>query len=90
MNRPKIAVLAALLALATALVAPAESSAWAPAKSATIHPGVQTFTDGAQCTSNFVFQEGSSVYVGQVAHCSGTGGHNRRLQQRLAAARHAG
>ena len=33
-----------------------------------------TFTDGAQCTSNFVFTQGSNVYLGQAAHCSGTGG----------------
>jgi hypothetical protein len=32
-----------------------------------------TFTDGAQCTSNFVYQDGSNVYLGQAAHCSGTG-----------------
>lgn len=74
MNRSKIIVLAAMLALAITLIAPAGSSAWAPAKSAPIHPGVQVFTAGAQCTSNFVFQEGSSVYLGQAAHCSGTGG----------------
>ncbi|HET7573806.1 MAG TPA: serine protease, partial [Solirubrobacterales bacterium] len=37
-------------------------------------PGVQTFTAGAQCTSNFVFQEGTTVLLGQAAHCSGTGG----------------
>jgi hypothetical protein len=73
-NRSKIAILAAMLALAIALIVPAGSSAWAPAKSAPIHPGVQVFTAGAQCTSNFVFQEGSSVYLGQAAHCSGTGG----------------
>jgi hypothetical protein len=73
-KRSKIVILAAVLALVVALVAPAESSAWAPAKSATIHPGVQVFTEGAQCTSNFVFQEGTGVYLGQAAHCSGTGG----------------
>jgi hypothetical protein len=50
------------------------STAWAPAGSATVHPGVQVFTQGAQCTSNFVFQEGAQVYLGQAAHCSGTGG----------------
>ena len=74
MNRSKIAILAAMLTLAIALIAPAGSSAWAPAKSAPIHPGVQVFTAGAQCTSNFVFQEGAAVYLGQAAHCSGTGG----------------
>ena len=48
---------------------------WAPAATAAIHPGVQTFTDGAQCTANFVFFDGSNtVYIGQAAHCSGTGG----------------
>jgi hypothetical protein len=47
---------------------------WAPAETAAIHPGVQVFTEGAQCTSNFVFQEREDVYLGQAAHCSGTGG----------------
>src|SRR4029078_13468310 len=74
MDRSKIAILAATLALAIALIAPAGSSAWAPAKSAPVHPGVQVFTAGAQCTSNFVFQEGATVYLGRAAHCSGTGG----------------
>jgi hypothetical protein len=73
-NRSKILFLAAVLALAVVLAVPAGSAAWAPAKSAAVHPGVQVFTAGAQCTSNFVFQEGSSVYLGQAAHCSGTGG----------------
>ncbi len=74
MKRSKIVILLAILALAVALIAPAGSSAWAPAKSATIHPGVQVLTEGAQCTANFVFQEASGVYLGQAAHCSGTGG----------------
>ena len=46
---------------------------WAPAATATIHPGTQMFTDGAQCTANFVFSDGVSVYVGYAAHCAGTG-----------------
>src|SRR3954454_23470317 len=50
------------------------ASAWAPAASAPVHPGVQTFTDGAQCTANFVFTSGGTTYLGQAAHCSGTGG----------------
>jgi hypothetical protein len=66
----------AVLTLATAalMLLPALASAWAPAGTAPVHPGVQTFTAGAQCTSNFVFQEGATVYLGQAAHCSGTGG----------------
>ena len=73
MNRSKL-VLAASLALIAALAVPSAASAWAPAATATIHPGVQTYTEGAQCTSNFVFQDGSGVYLGQAAHCAGTGG----------------
>jgi hypothetical protein len=38
-----------------------------------VHPGVQTFTAGAQCTANFIFADRTSTYVGQAAHCSGTG-----------------
>jgi hypothetical protein len=70
--------LIALLAAATVGVfasTPAVASAWAPAGQATIHPGVQVFTQGAQCTANFVFSDGSNVYLGQAAHCSGTGGN---------------
>jgi hypothetical protein len=73
MSRVRTATLLATVALLAALL-PTSASAWAPAASATIHPGVQVFTEGAQCTSNFVFREGSSVYLGQAAHCSGTGG----------------
>jgi len=48
---------------------------WAPAATAPIHPGVQTVTAGGQCTANFVFYDASNtVYIGQAAHCSGTGG----------------
>jgi hypothetical protein len=66
-----ISLIAALLAAA---VPPSVASAWAPVSQATVHPGVQVFTAGAQCTSNFVFEDGSGVYLGQAAHCSGTGG----------------
>jgi hypothetical protein len=81
------AVLVVVLALTAALLAPAGSFAWAPAKSATIHPGVQVFTESAQCTSNFVFEEGSSVYLGQAAHCSGTGGPMAAAAARCRSAR---
>ena len=57
-------------------MAPAAATAaptWAPASNAPIHPGVMTFTEGAQCTANFVFSDATNVYVGQAAHCSGTG-----------------
>jgi hypothetical protein len=70
----KIGTVVSLATAALIMLLPAFASAWAPAKSASVHPGVQTFTEGAQCTSNFVFQEGSTVFLGQAAHCSGTGG----------------
>jgi len=66
-----VSLFAALLATA---VPPSTATAWAPSGTATVHPGVQVFTEGAQCTSNFVFKEGSEVFLGQAAHCSGTGG----------------
>lgn len=47
--------------------------AWAPAATATIHPGVQTFSESGQCTANFVFFDGVDIYIGQAAHCTGTG-----------------
>jgi hypothetical protein len=69
------AVLAA--SAVTAATAPAEAAgyaAWAPAATAKIHPGVQMYTNGAQCTGNFVFTDGAAnVYVGYAAHCAGTG-----------------
>lgn len=73
MKRQPLALCSCTLALTVAALAPATASAWAPASQATVHPGVMTFTNGAQCTSNFVFTQGSSVYLGQAAHCSGTG-----------------
>jgi len=74
MTRTKLAVLAASLAAIAAMLAPSAASAWAPAASASVHPGVQTYTAGGQCTANFVFEDAGGVYLGQAAHCSGTGG----------------
>jgi hypothetical protein len=73
LTRSKLATALSLVAAALMLL-PGTAFAWAPAGAASVHPGVQTFTAGAQCTSNFVFQEGATVYLGQAAHCSGTGG----------------
>jgi hypothetical protein len=58
-----------------ALAAPSATAApaWAPAAEATIHPGAMTFTEGAQCTANFIFTNATDVFIGQAAHCSGTG-----------------
>ncbi|KRF00286.1 hypothetical protein ASG88_13050 [Nocardioides sp. Soil777] len=69
-----LAAAAVLAVPATAAAAPADVSAYAPADTAQIHPGVQMYTEGAQCTANFVYTDGSgATYVGYAAHCAGTG-----------------
>ncbi|MSZ76857.1 MAG: hypothetical protein F2667_07085 [Actinobacteria bacterium] len=53
---------------------PKRVATWAPAASATITPGVMMYTDGSQCTSNFVFTDAAgNAYVGYAAHCAGLG-----------------
>ena len=66
-----LAAAALATAAATATATPATAD---HAGDPTIHPGVMTVTDGAQCTANFVFRSGADVLIGQAAHCSGTGG----------------
>ncbi len=82
----------ALVAAAPAVTAPAvpeapatvtaDADRWAAAEEATIHPGVTMVTEGAGCTSNFVFEEWKElpdgttvrhVYLGYAAHCAGLG-----------------
>ncbi len=76
--RALLAATAAAL-LATGLMAPTGAAAgsqapWAPEEDAKIHPGVQMYTQGAQCTANFVFTDDRRrVYVGYAAHCAGLG-----------------
>jgi hypothetical protein len=72
------AVLSAVFSVVAAvglLTSPAGAApTWAPADTAAIHPGVQMYTEGAQCTANFVYTDGAgNVYVGYAAHCAGTG-----------------
>ena len=77
----RVGAVAALIAgslVATLVPATSAGSApppggWAPAATATIHPGVMMFTDGAQCTANFIFTRGTEVLIGYAAHCAGTG-----------------
>lgn len=67
-----VLLLTAALALAlTGFVLPDQLSA--PTSAPTIHPGVQTDTAGGACTANFVFTDGDDLYLGQAAHCAGTG-----------------
>ncbi len=68
------AVLAAS-GVAVGTVAPVQAAAsYAPASTAKIHPGTMMYTDGAQCTANFVYKDGvGNTYVGYAAHCAGQG-----------------
>src|SRR4051794_32751591 len=78
-TRLAISALTGALLLLVALTFGSASSGvaaprWAPENKATITPGVQMVTKGAQCTSNFVFTDGAGrVYVGYAAHCAGKG-----------------
>ena len=47
---------------------------WAPADQATITPGSEMITNGAQCTANFIYTDGADVLIGYAAHCAGDGG----------------
>ena len=71
---------AALLTTAVASASPAVAmkkparATWAPADTAAIHPGVMMYTEGAQCTANFVYTDtAGTTYVGYAAHCAGLG-----------------
>jgi hypothetical protein len=73
-----VAVASAAAAALAAVVVPGTASAavstWAPAGQAAVHPGVMTNTEGGgQCTSNFIFSNATDVFIGQAAHCAGTG-----------------
>ncbi len=75
MTRRTMSVCALALALIAAAFAPTAASAWAPADQATIHPGVQT-VHGRRPVHRQLRLPGrlATVYLGQAAHCSGTGG----------------
>ena len=67
-------VAAGLTAAPAALLGAQAATGWAPAATATIRPGAETVTGEGQCTANFVFTDAAgAVYIGQAAHCSGTG-----------------
>jgi hypothetical protein len=83
-NGPRSAVRTAVMALAAvaavvsgAVLVPGTATAagpsWAPAAQASVHPGVRTNTEGGECTSNFIFYNATDVFIGQAAHCAGTG-----------------
>jgi hypothetical protein len=68
-----VLVVGALFTVAGSAPSSTAAPKWAPASSATIHPGVQMVTAGAQCTANFIFTRGADVLIGYAAHCAGLG-----------------
>ena len=82
---------AAVLGAATATVAPASAApTWAPADQATLTPGVQAYTEGGQCTANFVFTDAAGGVLRGALRRHRRGDPDRRLRVRLAPARHEG
>lgn len=95
LRRPGLLLAAAALAATTIAATPtpattgdlaADPDRWAAADEATIFPSVYTGTNGAGCTSNFIFEEFTEVagpdgevavvrdvYIGYAAHCAGLG-----------------
>ncbi|MEA2216202.1 MAG: hypothetical protein QOK19_1763 [Solirubrobacteraceae bacterium] len=81
LRRMRLLMLVPCVLALTLFAGAGSAAAWAPASSATIRPGVMTFTGGSsflggggQCTANFVYTDSSgNVYLGQAAHCSSTG-----------------
>lgn len=69
-------VLGATTAAAAAMPGTAHAAELASGKDATIHPGVMVQSPEGQCTANFVFKGDGKVYLGQAAHCTGTGNAN--------------
>jgi hypothetical protein len=87
-RRTALSTVAAAAAITAAVFAPMTSASagsvpppaipkWGDFGTASIHPGINTTTKDAVCTSNFVFYDAQRHgYIGQAAHCSGTGGPN--------------
>ncbi|ETS63226.1 hypothetical protein PaG_03012 [Moesziomyces aphidis] len=67
-----VVLVAAASSVAGSPVPTKRAPTWADRNTATIHPGVNTNTAGS-CTSNFIFYQGSDIYIGQAAHCASTG-----------------
>lgn len=63
-------------ATTTAPAAVTSGPTWAPASTATIHPGVATTSGSGGCTSNFIFTDGTDVFIGHAAHCTTLGGES--------------
>ena len=65
--------LAVAFVVAVMALLPSAASAWAPADQATIHPGVQTVHRGRAVHRQLHLHRGGNTYIGQAAHCAGTG-----------------
>ena len=46
---------------------------WAPAKTATVHPGVKVTMASVSCRAGFIFTDGTRAFISLPASCSGAG-----------------
>jgi len=69
-----VAMAAAAVGMVALAVVAAPVADAAPRGNGAIHPGVVTESEGGgACTSNFIFTDGDRAFIGQAAHCAGTG-----------------
>ena len=64
---------AARQAEVTGLAAAAGHPNWAPATTATIHPGVKVTMAGVSCRAGFIFTDGTRAFIALPSPCSGAG-----------------
>ena len=92
MRKPLAAVAAAICLTFAAAGTASAAPTWAPASTATVHPGVLTDTGGAQCTANFIYTDAVERLhrPGRALLGHRRADRHRRLHRRDAARRHAG
>jgi hypothetical protein len=74
LRRVSAVIICSVLTIAVAGPVASAAPAFAPADQATVHPGVMVRSPSGQCTANFIFTAGSTVYIGQAAHCTSESG----------------
>ncbi len=78
LSRSRLVAVVAVAAIVVVVIGPEGAVRAAPGyaspEAATVRPGAVTTSEVGQCSANFVFSDGADVFIGQAAHCTGTGG----------------
>lgn len=78
LSRWRLVAIVAVAAIVVVIIGPERTVGAAPGyaspEAATVRPGAVMTSEVGQCSANFVFSNGADVYIGQAAHCTGTGG----------------